>query len=387
MLRVSIAALAVLTALVGPAGAARPTDPLAATLDYESVDLPAAWDLETGSPDVVIAVVDSGVDAAHPDLAGALVPGHNFLNESDDTTDPVGHGTAVAGILAARANNGIGAAGVCWNCRIMALRVLRPEGFALKTTMARAIDYAVDHGAAVINVSLYGEDRNGFLHDSIHRAREAGVLVATAAGNEGWSLLEYPAAYPDVISVGATDEDGALAFYSNRGPWVKLAAPGCVLTTQVGGGFGAGCGTSGATPIVAGIVALLRAHAPFASSEQIEAALERTARPVAGVRFGRVDAFAALQLLGQPGLHLRPVVEGYAGIGRTLRVYTGVWAGAPATLEYTWIRGARTVVGHQLAYTVRRADLGARLRCIVTARAATDVVTATSPRTERVRVH
>lgn len=88
MLRVSIAALAVLTALVGPAGAARPTDPLAATLDYESIDLPAAWDLETGSPDVVIAVVDSGVDAAHPDLAGALVPGHNFLNESDDTTDP-----------------------------------------------------------------------------------------------------------------------------------------------------------------------------------------------------------------------------------------------------------------------------------------------------------
>ena len=124
--------------------------------------------MTSGSPGVVIAVMDSGVDATHPDLAGAVDPGWNFVDENADTTDLVGHGTAVAGIAAAR-SNGLGAVGACWSCRIMPLRVLRPEGFALKATMARALDYAVEHGAAVVNMSLYGESLNGVLHDAIHR--------------------------------------------------------------------------------------------------------------------------------------------------------------------------------------------------------------------------
>ena len=176
----------------------------------------------------------------------------------------------------------------------MPLRVLRPEGFALKATMARALDYAVAHGAAVVNMSLYGESLNGVLRDAIHRAREAGVIVVAAAGNEFSTVPEYPAAYPDTFSVAATVESGELANYSSRGEWVKFAAPACMPTTVLGGGFGIGCGTSGSTPVVAGIVALLRAHAPYASVSQIETALEHTAHPVAGVRFGSVDAFAAL---------------------------------------------------------------------------------------------
>ena len=380
-----VVAAAVCAALTSAAHAAAPADPLAATAAYESVGLPAAWDVETGAPNVVVAVMDSGIDPNHPDLAGALVAGRNFVDDNADTSDPFGHGTAVAGIVGARANNGIGAAGVCWNCRLMPLRVLRPEGYALKATMARAVDYAVDHGAGVINVSLYGETRNGFLHDAIRRAREAGVLVVGAAGNEGWRVEEYPAAFPDVISVGATDDGGGLAGFSNRGAWVKVAAPACLPTTQVGGGFGAGCGTSGSTPVVAGILALLRAHAPLASAQQLEDALERTAKPVAGIRYGRVDAFAALQALGRPGLRVQPAIEGFAGVGRALRAYTGVWSGSGASFEYRWIRGSGTVVGRDGTYTLRRADRRFRLRVSVTARVGTSVSSATSTQTDRVR--
>ncbi|MFL5944666.1 MAG: S8 family serine peptidase, partial [Gaiellaceae bacterium] len=145
-----------------------------------------------------------------------------------------------------------------------------------------------------------------------------------------------------------------------------------------------GCGTSGSAPVVAGIVAVLRAHAPLASATQIEQALERAATPIGTVRYGRVDAFSALQALGRPPLRVRPVVEGFAGVGRTLRAYTGIWSGAGAAIEYRWLRGSSTV-GRDATYTLRRADRGFRLRCVVTARYATDMSTATSAKTERVR--
>jgi subtilisin family serine protease len=151
--RMAAAALLVGVALES-ASAAVPTDPLAASWPYAAIRLPAAWDVTTGSPSVVIAVVDNGVDAAHPDLAGAVDQGYDFVDGDTDASDLVGHGTAVAGILAARADNGLGAAGACWRCRILPLRVLRPDGFAYNSVQARAIGYAVAHGAAVVNISL-----------------------------------------------------------------------------------------------------------------------------------------------------------------------------------------------------------------------------------------
>lgn len=148
MLRRALGVAAVLTAAAtaGGAQAALPSDPLASGWTYDSINLPAARDLSTGSPSVMIAFVDSGVDASHPDLAGALVPGYDFVDEDGDPADIAGHGTAVTGVAAARANNGLGAAGACWDCTVMALRVLRPDNFALKNTMARALDYGVEHG-------------------------------------------------------------------------------------------------------------------------------------------------------------------------------------------------------------------------------------------------
>jgi subtilisin family serine protease len=382
-----LAAAAAVSTLLAAAGAQAATlsDPLVAAWGFDAVDLPAVWDVTSGSPDVVVAVIDSGIDTSHPDLEGALVPGHNFLDESADVNDSTGHGTAVSGIIAARANNGLGAAGVCWSCRLLPLRVVRPEGFALKTTMARAIDYAVERGAAVVNISMYGEDRNDFLQAAVRRARASGVPVVTAAGNEGWRVREFPAAYANAISVGATTELGALANYSNRGDWVKFAAPACLPTTQLGGGFGAGCGTSGATPVVAGIVALLRAAAPFASAGEIESALARTAKPVAGVRFGRPDAYAALRALGHPSPHFVPWIEGDAWVGSTLTAYGGIWAGAGVDATYSWQRcsriGCRTVaVGR--TFRIRSADRRSRLRVVASA---AGVAPASSPRTPRVR--
>lgn len=368
----AVAAALVLAASVGTGGARAvvPGDPLASSWTYAAASLPEAWDVATGSEDVVIAVVDSGVEASHPDLVGAVVPGHDFVDQDADAADVNGHGTAVAGIAAARANNGLGAAGVCWRCRIMPLRVLRPDGFAQLNTIAGAIDYAVEHGAAVVNVSLYGESRNGALEAAVRRARRSGVLVVAAAGNEGRATPEYPAAYEDALSVGATDESGALATYSSRGQWVKLAAPGCTPTTLLGGGYGAGCGTSGASPLVAGIVGLLRARAPLATATQIEAALAGSARRVADVRFGAVDAFAAVQRLGIPGPTLEPAIEGAALPGRALTAHSGVWAGAALDVSYGWERchaDTCAAAADGRTYVVQPGDGGFRLRVTLTA--------------------
>ena len=131
LLRV-LAAVTVLAAglTTGGAQAVVPSDPLVTSWTYAASNLPAAWDVTTGSEKVSIAIVDSGVQAAHPDLAGAVDPGYDFVDRDADADDLVGHGTAVAGIAAARANNGLGAAGACWSCRILPLRVLGLEGFA-----------------------------------------------------------------------------------------------------------------------------------------------------------------------------------------------------------------------------------------------------------------
>jgi hypothetical protein len=381
VLRTALATLAALAAAILPAGAQAlvPSDPLVTSWAYAAANLPAAWDVETGSGEVAVAILDSGVDASHPDLAGGVLPGHDFVDADSDATDVLGHGTAVAGIAAARGDNGLGAAGACWMCRILPLRVLGLEGFARLQTIATAVDYAVENGAAVINVSLYGENRNGALEAAIARARASGVLVVAAAGNEGNSTPEYPAAYSEAVGVAATDESGGLASYSSRGSWVKLAAPGCTPTTLLGGGFGAGCGTSGAAPVVAGVIALMRSRAPYATASQIEAALAETARPLGGVRFGRVDAFAALQRLGIPPPTLEPSVEGVALPGATLTAHSGVWSGAELEVSYRWERcrdEGCDAVGDARTYVVGAADGGARLRVRASASGAQSAVSA-----------
>jgi serine protease len=204
--------------VVGAAAALVPGDPNGSHPAYAALNMAEAWDLTTGSPEVVIAIVDSGVDASHPDLAGAVLPGFDFVENAPSTTPIDGHGTGVAGAAAARANNGIGGAGTCFRCSILPLRVIGRDGIAFNTTTARAIDYAVDHGAAVVNASIYGPNFSEPLRRSIQRARAAGVLVVAAAGNEANDTPQYPAAFPETISVGAATYSGARASFSSFGP-------------------------------------------------------------------------------------------------------------------------------------------------------------------------
>ncbi len=208
------------------------------------------------------------------------------------------------------AGNGLGGVGACFRCSVLPLQVVGPGGIALNVHIAQAIDYAVDHGAAVVNISLIGPNSPRVLEDAITRARAAGVLVVAAAGNDATDTPQFPAGIPGALAVGASRADGSRASFSNHGPWVRFAAPECAPIAVLGGGSGIGCGTSMSSPLVAGIVALMRTNAPFARVEDIEARLARTARAVPGTQFGVPDAAAALRLLGSPAPRLAPVVLG-----------------------------------------------------------------------------
>ncbi len=261
------------------------------------VQAPAAWALMPRAlRPAVVAVVDSGVDPSSPDLQGALVPGADFADSTGSTVDQYGHGTMVAGVIAARGDNGQGVAGVCWACMIMPIKVLDASGAGSAAGVAQGIRWAADHGANVINMSFVLSGPDADVEAAIAYAHTRGVLVIAAAGNAGSEDATYPASYPFVVSVAATDDAELLYPWSSHGSWVTLAAPGCSMTTALGGGFANFCGTSAAAPIVAGLAAL--GYEAGASSEaELEAALERTAKPLPGsVGSGRVDA---LQLLKQ----------------------------------------------------------------------------------------
>ncbi|MGZ0149112.1 S8 family serine peptidase [Kribbella sp. WER1] len=274
-----------------------------------TVRVPQAWDLSKSTGSQIVAVLDTGVDAGHPDLAGHLVPGYNAVSSTrPNPVDDHGHGTMTLGIIAAAANNGVGVAGVGWNVKAMPVKVLASDGGGYDADIAEGIDWAVAHGAKVINMSLGGPDDNAVLHDAVKRAYAKGVTVVVAAGNDGNDALQYPAAYPEAIAVGATDAAGALTDFSSYGDWVDIAAPGWdILSTGSRALTPPGyepywycTGTSCSAPIVAGIAALVRNKWPTFTPAQVAQRLETLARD-AGPRgidpyygHGIVDAYAAL---------------------------------------------------------------------------------------------
>jgi subtilisin family serine protease len=305
------------------------------------VRAPAAWEATRGSESVVVAVLDTGVDAGHPDLSGALVPGFDLVNNDTNPNDDNGHGTAVAGVIAARTNNVQGEAGLCWNCAIMPVKVLGASGSGTTSAIASGILWAVEHGADVINLSLGGTGTTTALADAVAQAEAEGVVVVAAAGNNGNTTRFYPAAYPQVISVAGTDAADTRYGWSNYGSWVQVAAPGCNVAPDAGGGYVNFCGTSSATPVVSGIAGLAYSLEPTLSKSAFEYALKSAAVPVGStVQYGRVNAVATLEALGltPPLNEARPSIVGTPRVGSVLEARKGRWSGAPTSFSYRWQR-------------------------------------------------
>jgi subtilisin family serine protease len=266
------------------------------------VHAPEAWNMSTGKSTTVIAVVDTGVDSKQPDLRGRVLRGWDFQNNDANPKDDNGHGTAVAGVAAAAANDGVGIAGICWHCLILPVKVLNSAGSGTHSNIAAGIVWAADHGADVINLSLAGPTPSAVVESAVNYARNHGVVVVAAAGNEGSSRRFYPAAYPGVISVAGTNDADILYSWSNHGSWVKVSAPGCAYTGSTGPiRWTWWCGTSFATPVVAGIAALMKSLKPGLSRAQIEKMLLNPSVNVRGVSAGRIDAARALRNVENSG--------------------------------------------------------------------------------------
>ncbi|MBA2624082.1 MAG: S8 family serine peptidase, partial [Acidimicrobiia bacterium] len=275
--------------------------------DLEAVRLPDAWDVTTGARNVVVAVIDSGVDLDHPDLAPKLLAGFDVVERDGRPDDDLGHGTFVAGIAAARTDNAIGIAGAAWRSRILPVKVLDSSGFGSDSRVIEGLDWAVDHGADVVNLSLGGPDPNPALDAAVADAVARGVVVVAATGNEADTRPNYPAASPGALGVGAASASGRLTYFSNNGDWLDLVAPGFDVVSTTIGSYATGSGTSFAAPFVAGAAALVRAVNPTFSPADVAARLLATTKDLGaqGVdpQFGRgmLDVAAAL------GRERRPV--------------------------------------------------------------------------------
>jgi len=210
---------------------------------------------------VVVAVIDTGVDATHPDLAGRVLPGYDVYDATSlGKIDPNGHGTHVAGIIAAAAGNGSGISGLAPAVKILPVRVLDETGYGDDSLVAKGVLWAVLNGAQVINLSLGGPDRDPLLADAIDKAVAAGVAVVVAAGNDGLSgsPVSYPGAHPSVTAVAATSTNDQRALFSTVGPYVDVAAPGMsILSTWPSASYSYQSGTSMATPYVSAATALV----------------------------------------------------------------------------------------------------------------------------------
>ncbi len=336
---------------------------------YDRIRAPEAWDITKGSSSIIVAVVDTGIDYNHPDLNDNMWKdangfyGYDFVNDDNDPMDDNGHGTHVAGTIAAEMDNNLGGTGVAPNVKLMAVKVLDTDGYGSWDDIARGIIYAADNGAHIINLSLGGYVYSGTLENAVNYAHSKGCLLIAAAGNDDRNEVAYPAKFPTVVAVSAIDYNNNPSKFgpgkgTNYGPEIELCAPGGgdldgdrVLDSINEGVYSTEWddtysylywGTSMATPHVSGTAALLWSMRPDWSSGMIRALLRKTADDL-GVKgwdqyygFGRVNAYSALKELDESQFEMKPFSEGWnSGDEEEILLATAEWSSSVNSLQGT----------------------------------------------------
>ncbi|MFC7373072.1 S8 family serine peptidase [Fictibacillus iocasae] len=283
----------------------------------QKTNVPLAWNEVKAKKKVTVAVLDSGVDYNHPDLKGNILPGYDTVHEDANPMDDQGHGTLVAGIIAARLNNSLGVSGINPYAKILPVKVSDKYGRASHTDIIEGMYYAISQKADIINMSLGGVKRSDLYYRAVRDAYRSGILVVAAAGNEDSDVL-YPAAYPETLSVGATDKNDFVTDFSNYGPMLDITAPGESINSTSLGGYEYADGTSFATPIVSGMASLLLAQQPELSPALLEYKLEKGAakRSVYSELWNSFSGYGRADAL-KPFTVLPPNLAGDAGGVRT----------------------------------------------------------------------
>lgn len=292
----------------------RPNDPsFGNQIGVSNISATNAWDMETGSSAVRIAVLDTGVNGLHEDLFGKVIEGYDFVNSREiarnSDSDDHGHGTAVASVAAAVGNNGRGMAGIAWNVEVMPVKVISASGTGTTREVILGMQYAVAHGADVIVMSIGSREESSSLRDAVDEAWNARILTVASAGNDGAtgpSSVLYPARYPRTLAVGSTDGNDVRASFSSVGLELDLMAPGTDIfhATDSDSGYDRSSGTSFAAPFVAGTAALIKSTHPGLDAGTLHDLLRDTTDKVAGMNgagrtdfygYGRLNARRALE--------------------------------------------------------------------------------------------
>jgi subtilisin family serine protease len=332
----------------------------------DTINAYEAWDISRGTHDVVVAVLDTGIDWNHPDLSSnmwndttGLYHGYNFVADNwvpmDDNVngyDSTGkwvpnqytyHGTHVAGVIGAVTNNAVGMAGLA-QVRLMAVKVMNDSGEGTDYDVARGLRWAVDHGANVVCMSLGVESQSFTLESAVDYASSNGVVMVAAAGNSGSSVISYPALYGQVISVGATDTLNRRASFSNFGIGLDIMAPGVdIYSTQGGGSYHTLSGTSTAAPHVAGVAALMLSINPALTAVEIGLSINITATDISRTGYdtstgwGIVDAFTATESVASPTVTITHYPQ-YVTPNTTYSITWLVSGGSPGNIQVTYLR-------------------------------------------------
>jgi subtilisin family serine protease len=289
---------------------AKPNDTHYSKQTYlKQIEAEAAWDVVKDAGNVIVAVIDTGVDLEHPDLKANLLPGKNIINPRERPMDDNGHGTNVAGIIGAVGNNKRGVAGLFWSSKILPIKVLDKSGEGDDFDLVEGIIYAVDQGARVIVQSLGVNFYGPHMEEAVRYAERNGVVVIAATGNDG-DRIKYPAAYPSVIAVGAVNKNNEYTFYSNFGPEIDVVAPGDgIFTTFLGGEYDYNSGTSMAAPQVAALAAMILSLHPEYRPSDVRNIIRYTSKDIDKPGWDVQTGYGVIQL--NKALLTKPVVDIY----------------------------------------------------------------------------